>query len=122
MVLVVKKKNRRPKTGNQILEKVKQYDDPSFDIEKIGSPVEFTRASFTSGFQMKVLWPEVKISGFRLREILGEPTRINRSSVEWVVKIPTKEVIKIILSSKIEIHGFNITKSIQKWVERLEAA
>jgi hypothetical protein len=122
VVFVVKRKLRRPKTGDAILDSVKQYEDPSFDIEKSRSPVEFSRASYACGFHMKLLLPEVKIAHFRLQEVFGEPTRITQEAVEWVLKLPTKEVIKITLASKVELHGFNMTKSIEKWVERLEAA
>jgi len=122
VVLVIKRKLRR-KTGDQIIESVKKYEDPSFEIEKPKNPMDFTRASYAAGFRMKVLWSDIKISNFRLKEILGEPTIIGKNSIEWVIRIPTKEVIKLVLlsSSKVEIYGFNITKSIEKWVGRLES-
>ena len=120
-LIVIKRKLRRPKTVSEILADAQKYRDPSHASEKLRNPLEFTKTSYAKALMAKPLWDRVSLTAAHVQSILGEPTRILSVGLEWVVKIKSKEVIKVSASARgiVSIWGFNKTEAIEKWVERL---
>lgn len=123
-VSVVRRKTRRPKTGIEVVEESKKYADPSFECEKPKNPLDFQRTTYSKALMAKVLWDRTRLTSRRIRELFGDPTRICESHIEYVLQIPTREVLKIIVNNKggVTIHGFQRTASLEKWVDRLTNA
>ena len=119
-VIVVKRKSRR-KTGAQIMVESTKYADPSHESEKPRNPLEYRRTTYSKAFSTKVLWDRPKLTSRRIRELFGEPTRICQNSIEYVLQIPSREILKIVVSDRgaVTIHGFNRTPTVEKWVDRL---
>lgn len=119
-VIVVKAKLHRPKTG-AALAADRKYADPSHDSEKPKNPLDFRRAAFSKGFQTSPLWAETRLTSRHIRELFGEPTRICQSHIEYVLQIPSREIVKIVVSCRgaVSICGFQRTPTLEKWVDRL---
>lgn len=65
---------------------------------------------------MRLLWDNIPVSSEYVKTVLGEPTQVD-SGVVWVIKIPTQEIIKIVIrQNAVSIWGFNKTKSIENWL------
>ncbi len=120
-LIVIKRKLRRPKTVSEILVNAQKFRDPSHASEKPRNPLEFVKVSYAKALRSKPLWNSIPITVIHLRSLFGEPTRIlANQTIEWVVKLKTKEVLKIEWAQgKSSIHGFNKTESIEVWVNRL---
>lgn len=119
-VFVVKRKLRRPKTGAAFVADAKKYADPSHESEKPKNPLNFRRASYAKAFETKPLWTNLKITSRHISELFGEPTRILHDGVEYVVQLPTREVLRILVGAKgVSVWGFNKTLTVESWVERL---
>jgi hypothetical protein len=119
-VVVIKRKLRRPTTVVAVANDTK-YEDPSHESEKPRNPLEFRRAAFSKAFCTKPLWSETRLTSRHIRQLFGEPTRICQSHIEYVVQIPSREILKIVVSCRgaVSISGFNRTPTVEKWVERL---
>lgn len=119
-VIVVKRRSRR-KSGAQILVESTKYADPSHESEKPRNPLEYRRATYSKAFHTKALWDYTKLTSRRIRELFGEPTRICQNHIEYVLQIPSREILKIVVSDRgaVTIHGFNRTSTVEKWVDRL---
>lgn len=119
-VIVIKRKIRRPKKGQDLLKESERHADPSFECEKPKNPLNFTRASFAQGFRTTPIMENIRLSPSHIRNLLGEPTRVCADSLEWVVKIPSKEILKIVVNGRgVAVHGFNRTETVNKWIDRL---
>lgn len=119
-VVVIKRKIVKQKTGGQLLQQAQKLEDVSHVSEKQRSPVDFVKTSYVSGLKTQLLVPSVSAPAHRLYEIFGEPTRLLHDAVEWVVRIPTKEVLRIVLTNRrTEVWGFVLTKTVESWVKRL---
>lgn len=119
-LIVIKRKLRRPKTGAEIATDIKHVD-PSHESEKPRNPLDFRRAAFSKACQTQVLWPTTRLTSRHIQQLFGEPTRICQSHIEYVVQIPSREILKIVVSARgaVSICGFNRTSTVEKWVERL---
>jgi hypothetical protein len=119
-VIVIKRKLHRAKTGEQVAAD-RKYVDPSHESEKPRCPLDFRRASYSKGFCSKTLWAEIRLTSRHIRELFGEPTRICESHIEYVLQIPSREILKIVVSSRgaVSICGFQRTPTLEKWVDRL---
>ena len=113
-VLVVKRRVRQKKDVSCV------KNSPSC-LETEPSPksknlIPFVRASFVEGAKMRLLWDNIPVSSEYVKTVLGEPTQVD-SGVVWVIKIPTQEIIKIVIrQNAVSIWGFNKTKSIENWL------
>jgi hypothetical protein len=120
-VIVVKRKSHRAKTGVDIVKESTKYADPSYECEKPKNPLDYRRTTYSKALLTKPLWTYTKLTSRHIRELFGEPTRICNSQIEYVLQIPTREVLKIVVSDRgaVTIHGFNRTPTVEKWVDRL---
>lgn len=119
-VIVIKRKIRKYKPIAALVKETEKYVDPSHESEKPKNPLNFVRASFAKGFRTKPIWENIRISPAHLKNIFGEPTRICHDHLEWVIKIPNKQILKIVVTHKdVTIHGFEKTQEVEKWVSRL---
>jgi len=120
-VIVIKRKLRRPKTVSEILINAQKFRDPSHASEKPRNPLEFVKTSYAKGLWARPLWERVSLTPVHVQSLLGDPTRILSTGLEWVVKIKSKEVLKVVINNRgiVSIHGFNRTENLDKWVERL---
>jgi hypothetical protein len=120
-VIVIKRKLNRPKTAEAVIADSTKYADPSHESEKPKNPLEYRRASYAKAFRTKPLWPETRLTSRQVRALFGEPTRILSESIEWVVQIPSREIVKIVVSARgsVSVYGFNRTATLEKWVERM---
>jgi len=120
-VVVVKAKLHRP-TPIEIVADTK-YADPSHESEKPRNPVEFRKTSFSKGFCSVPLWPSTPLTARHVRILFGEPTRICSDHVEYVLQIPTREVVKLVLTNnRVAVWGFQKTPTLERWVDRLLAS
>jgi hypothetical protein len=119
-VVVIKRKLHRAKTGVEVAAD-RKYVDPSHESEKPRNPLDFRRTSYAKAFSANPLWPGVRLTSRHIRELFGEPTRICESHIEYVLQIPSREILKIVVSSRgaVSICGFQRTPTLEKWVERL---
>lgn len=120
-VVVAKRKLHRAKTGRDIAATMGEYKDPSHDSEKALNPLDYKRTSFVKAVATTPIWTNLRLSSRHIRELFGEPTRICKSHLEYVLQIPTREIVKIVVDSKgaVTIHGFQRTQTLEKWVNRL---
>lgn len=119
-VTVIKRKSLRPKTGAAIAVESQKYVDPSHESERPRNPLAFTKITYTAALTAKPLWDSVPVTSQRIRQLLGDPTRICADRLEYVFRIPSREVLKVVLSSKgVSVHGYNRTPTVEKWVDRL---
>lgn len=120
-VVVIKRKLRRPKTGAEVTTDAAKYADPSHESEKAKNPLDYRRASYAKAFCAQPLWTNARITARHIRELFGEPTRICQNHIEYVLQIPTREIVKLVVSCRgaVSIHGFNRTPTVEKWVDRL---
>ena len=120
-VVVVHRKLNRAKTGAALNKQLDQYKDPSFECEKAQNPLDYVKTSYSKAMSAKLLFGGFNLSARHIRELFGEPTRICQSHLEYVLQIPTREIVKIVVDSKgaVTIHGFQRTQTLEKWVNRL---
>lgn len=120
---MIRRKLRRPRTGQTIVAEAAKYVDPSHDSDKAQNPLNFHRASYATAFCSQPLWATTSLTARHITQLFGEPSRICNSHVEYVLRIPSREILKIIVeSSNVSIHGFNRTPTVERWVERLMAS
>lgn len=118
-VLVIRRKTRRKKTSAEIIRDLKQYEDPSYECDKVRNPLDFAKTSYTKGFSTKPLWPSTRLTPAHVASLLGGPTRLYQGDTEWVVRIPSREVLKVVASGRgVSIWGFNRTATVEAWVDR----
>lgn len=119
--VIVTKRKKRLSTGVEIVRDSKKNADPSHESEKAKNPLDYRRAAYTKALTASLLWPETRLTARHIRELFGEPTRICESHIEYVLQIPTREVLKLVVSSRgpVSIYGFQRTPSLEKWVDRL---
>lgn len=120
-VVVVKRKSHRAKSGADIVSESSKYADPSHDSEKPKNPLDYRKTTYSKALLAKPLWEKTRLTSRRIRELFGDPTRICQSRIEYVLQIPTREILKIVVSDRgaVTIHGFNRTPTVEKWVDRL---
>jgi hypothetical protein len=120
-VIVIKRKLRRATKSGADVAADNKYMDPSHESEKPPNPLDFRRTSFAKAFRTKPIWTETRLTSRHIRQLFGEPTRICQNEIEYVLQIPSREILKIVVSSRgaVSICGFQRTATLEKWVERL---
>lgn len=121
-VTVVKRKSRRPPTS-PVVEAQAPALTPSVP-EKAKPPLPpYTRASFTTAIRSTPLW--ANLGGLTPTHIenFGEPTKVSEAGSEYVLRIPTREILKIVVKGgQVTIWGFHKTPSLERWIDRLLAS
>lgn len=120
-VIVIKRKRRRSKAIKDLLQETYQnLDILSYESERPKNPLEFVKTSYAKALMAVLLVEKVPLSPSHIRGLFGEPSRIIGNRIEWVVKIPSRQVLKILLDPHgVFIYGFNRTPAVNKWIERL---
>lgn len=119
-VFVISRKSRKVKKISELIKETVRYVDPSHESEKPKNPFTFRRASYAKALRAKPLWTDIAISPAHIRNLFDDPTRVCADHLEWVIQLPSKEIVKLEVSTKgISVHGFNRTKSLEKFVNRL---
>jgi len=119
-VSVITRKSRKVKKISELIKETVRYVDPSHESEKPKNPFTFKRASYAKAFRSKPLWTNIAITPSHIRELFNEPTRICADHLEWVIQLPSKEIVKLVITSRgVSVHGFNQTETIEKFVGRL---
>jgi len=118
--VIVIRRRLRNRSVHEITKEVIGKIEPFYESEKPRNPLEFVKTSYGKLLQSIPLWINLHIPEEHLFELFGEPTRFVGNSIEWAIKLPTKEVIKIVLKNRRTlVYGFTRNKNIEKWVNRL---
>lgn len=119
-VFVVSRKSRKVKKISELIKETVRYVDPSHESEKPKNPFTFKRASYAKALRAKPLWTDIAISPAHIRNLFDDPTRVCADHLEWVIQLPSKEIVKLVINSRgVSVHGFNQTETIEKFVGRL---